>query len=204
VDSIWSFVFQFASGARVTSIPSQIWLNWWLFSRELFKCLGRHECGDTFPKNKFVFYHKLTYFFHKQRNLQQNVCFSENCVAFRGLLTPNKSLVDMEKKNQGILLYWLQWRHVGYFNIFLFGPLQSLPKSTESVHYSDGLNQKQSLYFTDLFKVYVSQMQILFHSCYLKAIYFILSSVYHCPSKILYQSTHILFGRKVVRISSNP
>lgn len=35
-------------------------------------------------------------------------------------------------------------------NIFLFGPLQGLPKSTESVYYSDRLNQNQSLYFTDL------------------------------------------------------
>jgi hypothetical protein len=60
------------------------------------------------PKNKIVFYHNFTYFFIKNRNLEQNICFSENYVAFRGFLPPNKSLVDMEKKNQGILLYWLQ------------------------------------------------------------------------------------------------
>ncbi len=31
-------------------------------------------------------------------------------------------------------------------------------------------------------------------------LYFILTSVCHCPSKILYQSTHILFGRKMLEL----
>jgi hypothetical protein len=75
------FIFQFPDVARVASIiPWQISIELAnLFQETLKTVANRHKCGDTIPKN-LVFYHFLTIFFLKKKNLWKNIPFSENYV----------------------------------------------------------------------------------------------------------------------------
>jgi len=65
-----SFFFQFPDGARVASIPRQIWTSLvTLFQGTLKPVASRHKCGNTLPQKNYFLLLVRRFVFKEKRSL---------------------------------------------------------------------------------------------------------------------------------------